>query len=65
MKTKRLEKKLVLNKTTLTNLDGSGMNEVRGGTNSGTGHNTIDKFCAIYSCGDYCTWTGYPPACPC
>jgi len=65
MKTKRLEKKLVLNKTTLSNLDYSRMSKVNAGAGTtGTGHNTIDKYCVIYSCGD-CTWTGYPPACPC
>jgi hypothetical protein len=65
MKKKHFEKKLALNKTTLTNLDHSRMFRVHGGGVTGTGHNTIDKYCAIYSCGDYCTWTGYPPACPC
>lgn len=34
MKTKKLNKKLVLNKTTVADLEGRDMNRVRGGTNS-------------------------------
>ena len=55
MKKKRFEKKLMLSKTTLTNLDYSKMNKVHGGILTEDG-STIDKICAIYSCGDACTW---------
>ncbi len=55
MKKKLFEKKLQLNKTTLANLDLSKMGKVRGGYDSEPG-GTIDKICAIYSCGDACTW---------
>lgn len=55
MKKKVFEKKLQLNKTTLTNLDNSEMTKVKGGLDSDPG-STIDKICAIYSCGEACTW---------
>ncbi len=50
MKKKRFEKKLTLSKTTITNLDQSKMNKVQGGWR------TIEKYCAIYSLTDACTW---------
>ncbi len=58
MKKKHLEKKLVLNKSTLSNLDLSKMSKVYGGleTDPSQGAATIEKLCAIYSCGDACTW---------
>ena len=62
MKKKRLEKKLVLNKKTLTNLDFSGMAGVHGGVETDPTFQTDDRWCALYSC-DHCTWSGYPQ-CP-
>ena len=50
MKKKRYEGKLTLNKVTLTNLDQSKLNKVKGG------YRTIEKYCAIYSLSDACTW---------
>ncbi len=50
MKKEIFEKKLQLNKTTLTNLDHSDMTKVKGGSQ------TIDKICAIKSEGTACTW---------
>lgn len=47
MKKKTLEKKLQLNKTTLTNLEMTG---IKGGIE------TYDKICAINSEGTACTW---------
>lgn len=63
MKKKRLEKKLVLNKKTLTNLDFSGMSGVHGGGETDPAYQTDDRWCALYSCNGYCTWSGYPQ-CP-
>lgn len=56
MKTKRFDKKLVLNKTTLSNLDYSNMSKVHGGLDTVPGYRTIEKICAINSCADACTW---------
>jgi len=60
MKPKRITKKLVLNKTTLTNLDNSEMSRVRGagGYTEPTWDTwrTIEKICYINSCVN-CTWT--------
>lgn len=58
MKPKRITKKLVLNKTTLTNLDNSDMSKVRGGGYTDptwTTWRTIEKVCYINSCVN-CTW---------
>lgn len=56
MKKKLFEKKLQLNKTTLSNLDHSDMTKVKGGYEESDPGLTYDKICAIYSCGDACTW---------
>jgi hypothetical protein len=57
MKKKRFDKKLSLNKTTLADLDYAKMREAHGGlVETNDGWNTIDKRCAIYSCGDACSW---------
>ena len=55
MKKKRFNKKLTLNKTTLTNLDFKKMREVYGANDTDPGWRTIEKICQIYSC-VVCTW---------
>lgn len=56
MKKKRFEKKLLLNKTTLANLDHEKMRKLHGGVDTVPGARTIEKICAINSCADACTW---------
>lgn len=61
MKTKNFDKKLKLNKQTLTNLDQLAMQRLRGGTGYGyteegwNTYQTIEKICYINSCVN-CTW---------
>lgn len=56
MKKKRFDKKLTLNKTTLTNLDLEKMREVYGAYGTDFPQwRTIEKICQIYSC-VVCTW---------
>jgi hypothetical protein len=55
MKKKPFEKKLTLKKTTLTNLDPSQLQGVKGGLDSTVPGRTIEKLCYINSCVE-CTW---------
>jgi hypothetical protein len=54
MKTKNFDKKLKLNKTTLSNLDFSDMQGLKGGEYTAPGARTIEKLCYLQSCID-CT----------
>ncbi len=59
---KKLSKKLILGKTTVTNLNNSELNAVNGGVNSGlpTCTNTREIFCDTYD-PFHCVYTGKCP----
>ncbi|MCP4216219.1 MAG: hypothetical protein GY765_16345, partial [bacterium] len=57
MKTKKLDKKTILNKVTIANLNDSQLKDLQGGLGKGfadySGHNSCET-CMFVSCGELC-----------